>query len=342
MAAVIASACCIGPLILAALGLGSVGLAATFGPLRPWFLGLTAVLLSLGAYHAYRPLPPGSCSPDGKCDRPPSRTPQRVILWIVLTVSVALATFPSWGAHLFPAQSSKAAHGTGEVLAFRVSGMTCEACSGEIERALLRTPGVTDAHVDYASASAEVRVKSGTDARSLIAAVERAGYRASHPSIGGPAGGKAEPSHLAGRWLGRLAVGEGRTSELVVDLDVVSGRWVGQFDLREFGVEDYPVDVAVDSPKVTLHLTAARIEFEGVLSRDGRQLAGIALTQGHRDSLALARVGEARFSKDFLALEEISNDSALLTRLGADAAELRQTFNDDRSHTRLLMLLSPT
>ena len=163
-------------------------------------------------------------------------------------------------------------------------------------------------------------------------------------SIGcGPADTKdAEKSALAGQWRGRLAVGDRRTSELVLDLGPAGGRWVGQFDLRDFGVEDYPVEVALEGRKVTLHLTAAQIDFEGTLSTLGGTLRGIASTNGQRDSLLFTRTGEAHFSDGFLAREMAANDSTLVETLSADAAELRQRFNGDRAHTRLLMLLSPT
>jgi len=38
IAAFLASACCIGPLLLGAVGLGSLGFASALAPLRPWFL----------------------------------------------------------------------------------------------------------------------------------------------------------------------------------------------------------------------------------------------------------------------------------------------------------------
>lgn len=156
------------------------------------------------------------------------------------------------------------------------------------------------------------------------------------------AGARAESSPLAGQWRGRLAVGDGRTSELVVDIDVVASRWVGQFDLADFGVEDYPVDVAFDGRKVTLHLSAAQLDFEGTLSASGDSLAGIASTGGHHDPLVLRRAGEARLSGEFLALEKVAQDSSRVEPLSSDAAELRRRFNDDRAYTRLVMLLSPT
>lgn len=150
----------------------------------------------------------------------------------------------------------------------------------------------------------------------------------------------AAPS-LAGQWRGQLVAGDGRTSELVVDVGMVANRWVGQFDLHDFGVEDYPVEVTVDGARVTLYLSAAQIDFEGTLSTAGL-LAGVATTQGHSDSLVLRRSGDARFSDEFLALEALAEDSTRVEPLSADATALRNRFNGDRAHTRLLMLLSPS
>ncbi len=50
LAALLASLCCIGPLIAAALGISSIGLATTFQPYRPWLIGLAIVLLAAGFY----------------------------------------------------------------------------------------------------------------------------------------------------------------------------------------------------------------------------------------------------------------------------------------------------
>ena len=50
--AVLASACCLGPLILGAVGAGSLGVAAALAPYRPWFLALTAVLLGVAGRRA--------------------------------------------------------------------------------------------------------------------------------------------------------------------------------------------------------------------------------------------------------------------------------------------------
>jgi cation-transporting ATPase V/Cu+-exporting ATPase len=60
-----------------------------------------------------------------------------------------------------------------------VSGMTCGSCALRVQRALSDEPGVTEARVNYATRRATVALASGAlDTERLIAAVERAGYRA--------------------------------------------------------------------------------------------------------------------------------------------------------------------
>jgi Cu+-exporting ATPase len=59
----------------------------------------------------------------------------------------------------------------------RIIGMTCAACASRIEKTLNRLPGVS-ASVNLATERARVRVPPGAGTRSLIEAVERAGYSA--------------------------------------------------------------------------------------------------------------------------------------------------------------------
>jgi len=227
--------------------------------------------------------------------------------------------------------------------------MTCADCEQHIEREIDRIPGVVNTRVDYAEGSAAVEFADRVDLRAVTTAVARAGYHASNVHLSGPTESarngpspKRRGATLTGEWLGQLTVGEGKTSELVLDLDRVADRWVGQFDLIDFGVEDYPIQIEVDGSNVRLNLTAAKIDFQGILSARGDSLSGIATSQGHHDQLVLVRSGEPRFSSDFLALESVAEDSTRVASLSPDGAELRRQFNDDRAYTRLLMLLSPT
>lgn len=93
IAAFLASACCIVPLIFSVLGLGGVAFAATLEPYRPYFIGLTVVFLGIGFYYAYRP-GKEACGPDGTCEIPRSRKLQRLALWIVTLLTAILVAFP--------------------------------------------------------------------------------------------------------------------------------------------------------------------------------------------------------------------------------------------------------
>jgi mercuric ion transport protein len=104
VAAFLASVCCIGPLVLTALGvgIGATGvLAGTAGflkallPYRPWFIGVTVVLLGIAFFVTYR-APKNSCSADTNCGFPQGRRRQRVALWIVSAIATALMLAPYW------------------------------------------------------------------------------------------------------------------------------------------------------------------------------------------------------------------------------------------------------
>src|SRR5689334_22104376 len=66
-----------------------------------------------------------------------------------------------------------------------IEGMTCAACQATVQRALQRTPGVTDATVDLMTARAAVTFDPAlTTPDELVAAVVETGYGASLPAPG--------------------------------------------------------------------------------------------------------------------------------------------------------------
>jgi len=86
-----ASVCCIGPVVAAVLGAGALGAASTrFEPYRPWFLGLTLILLGLGFVSAYRREP--ECADDSCAPR--SRRTAKIVLWISVVLVSLLVAFP--------------------------------------------------------------------------------------------------------------------------------------------------------------------------------------------------------------------------------------------------------
>ena len=89
----LASACCLGPLILAAIGIGGAGLLARFDAYRPIFTASTFGLLGAGFWLAYRK-PKAAAGDDCGCDFPKASKLGRALLWIAAAVAVGLWSFP--------------------------------------------------------------------------------------------------------------------------------------------------------------------------------------------------------------------------------------------------------
>lgn len=177
VSAALASVCCIGPLVLAALGLGSLGAAAGLTRYRPLFLVLTAIVLAIGFYLAYRKRPV-ACA-DGTCEyRSGSRT-MKAGLWAVTVAAAALATFPNWAA-IALRRSQPVAAANAQTIELSVSGMDCAACTAGIKTSLEQVPGVKDAAIDFAKGEATVVAENGrVDPSALVRAVEASGpYKA--------------------------------------------------------------------------------------------------------------------------------------------------------------------
>jgi len=100
VAAIVASVCCVGPLVLLALGIGGAWVAnlTALEPYRLIFIGVALVFLGLAFRKLY--LVPAACAPGQTCAVPVTRKRQRLMFWLVALPVGALLTFP-WYASLF-------------------------------------------------------------------------------------------------------------------------------------------------------------------------------------------------------------------------------------------------
>jgi mercuric ion transport protein len=100
LSAIGASICCLGPLVLLALGVSGawIGSLTALEPYRPIFIGLALVFLGLAFYRLYlvRPV----CSPNSSCANPRVLKRQRLGFWIVVVLVLGLLAAP-WFAPLF-------------------------------------------------------------------------------------------------------------------------------------------------------------------------------------------------------------------------------------------------
>jgi mercuric ion transport protein len=89
----LASVCCIGPLLLAVLGIGGAGLLARFEVYRPIFTAATLALLGAGFWLAYRKpklVEGGACG----CEDPKANRLGRALLWIATVVAIVFWASP--------------------------------------------------------------------------------------------------------------------------------------------------------------------------------------------------------------------------------------------------------
>ena len=91
VAAVGSTLCCAGPLVAVALGMSGAGLATTFEPLRPAFVGGTVLSLGYGFYTLRRE-ETKACVPGTLCASPVARRRMRVLLWSATVLAIPLLT----------------------------------------------------------------------------------------------------------------------------------------------------------------------------------------------------------------------------------------------------------
>jgi mercuric ion transport protein len=93
-AALGASSCCVLPLALVTLGIGSAWLARlrALEPLYPGFVGLAIAAFAFAFWRLY--LRPVSCGTGDACADPAVRRRQRTAFWITLVAAHTLILFP--------------------------------------------------------------------------------------------------------------------------------------------------------------------------------------------------------------------------------------------------------
>ena len=94
LAAILASTCCLGPLVLVALGFSGawIGNLTALEPYRPIFLGAALVAM----YFAYRRIfrPAQDCKPGEVCAIPQVRSTYKIIFWVVVALLLVALGFP--------------------------------------------------------------------------------------------------------------------------------------------------------------------------------------------------------------------------------------------------------
>lgn len=172
--AVTAALCCVGPIALALLGLGGVGLFTALGEYRPYIMALTVLLLGLAFFFTYRKREV-KCE-DGTCKIESASKWNKVAVWAAAIVVAFFLVFP----YLDLSSSASPTQAAGlQTAVLRVEGMTCSSCAKAVEIALAKDEGVKEAKVNFEKKEAVVKYDpSKSQPDGLTRRVDDLGYSA--------------------------------------------------------------------------------------------------------------------------------------------------------------------
>lgn len=94
VAAILASACCLGPLALLSVGISGAWIAnlTALEPYRPIFIGLALLALAFAGRRIFRPSE--VCKPGEVCAVPKVRTAYKLAFWLIAALVLLGLVFP--------------------------------------------------------------------------------------------------------------------------------------------------------------------------------------------------------------------------------------------------------
>jgi copper chaperone CopZ len=182
LSAVFASVCCLGPVLLVVLGLGSLGFGAFIGRAHWWFIGAAIALLTY-AWRSY--LKEARRCKAASCEMARGKTTCTVLTLasVVVAVFVGLNLY-TYASQLCPTapQAARAAQGPLSSVVIPVEGMTCFTCERTVESSVKNLPGVRRVEAKVRESAAYVQYDPAqVTVDALVAAINKTGYHATSP-----------------------------------------------------------------------------------------------------------------------------------------------------------------
>lgn len=178
LSALVASICCLGPVLLIFLGLGSLGIGAAIGKYH-WYFITGAVVLLVFSWRDYLK-DKKTCALEGcRVEN------KKITMSILLTATLVVAIFAGLNLYTYAGgkgfsnvkRGSEIIEGKTDIIP--VKGMTCVSCEFAVSSALKKVDGVTNAMASAKEGKAQVTYDpSKTNVKELIETINKTGYKA--------------------------------------------------------------------------------------------------------------------------------------------------------------------
>ncbi|NOY57851.1 MAG: mercuric transport protein MerTP [Calditrichaeota bacterium] len=179
LAAFAASLCCITPLLAVVAGMGGIASSLSWlEPFRPFFIGLTVLVLGFAWYQQLKSKKEIEC--DCETDEKKSFLQTKMFLGIVTVLAALLVAFPYYSSVFYPTSSANAAVVSAanvQQVDLKIKGMTCTGCETKINQAVSKVSGVIKVKSNYKTGEAVVQFdKSKASVAEIVNAVNSSGY----------------------------------------------------------------------------------------------------------------------------------------------------------------------
>ncbi len=179
LTAIAASLCCITPVL--ALVAGTSGLASTFSwlePARPYFIGLTILVLGFAWYQKLKTKKQIDCNCE--TEEKPKFIQSKMFLGIVTAFALIMLAFPYY-AHIFYPKPEKQVlvvdKSNVQTIEFSISGMTCASCEEHVNHEVNKLSGIIKSTASFENENAIVEFdNSKTNIAEIEKAINGTGY----------------------------------------------------------------------------------------------------------------------------------------------------------------------
>jgi len=183
IAALAASVCCVGPLLLLGLGISGawIGNLTAIEPFRPYLMALTLGVLAYAFYKIYKPKAE-VCEPGSYCANPKSDKINRITLWISTIFVLGLLATPYIAGELVASENAEADRLSEQLanlkqLTLDVPLMNCPSCPFTVQKSLKNLDGVVSAKATLKDKKAVVIYNpSKVNLEQMIEVTTNAGY----------------------------------------------------------------------------------------------------------------------------------------------------------------------